>query len=476
MPRSRLKSLVSVTVFLALLIIGSISYVGWRQSVAGVQARLAAPLTYIGIRTPLTLNLTATRGGIAALEVRLLQGTKKATLFQKTFDPPLSKQQRIEVIAEGKTLGLREGTATLEVFARDGFWRPLRIDDRPVLVQPVTLDLTPPTLELLSATQYLAQGGGGVVVFRSRGAARTGVSVADIFFPGFPVGDPGSGTYVALVAIPYDLPPTTSLVANATDEAGNRASRSAPSEIKPRRFPSGTVEITEEFFRRKLLELLPERSSVPDDRLLDAFLEVNRDKRRQAEETKHQIAAKTEATPLWQGAFLQPRNTKVFSNFAETRTYRFRGQDVDTQVHFGYDLASLRESPVPAANSGVVVFAGPLTIYGNTVVVDHGLGLQTFYAHLSRIDVNVGDRVERGQELGRTGASGLAIGDHLHYEVLIHGISVTPLEWWDAKWIRDHILKPLREANVALLGADEIKAEPAAPPKPPRPRRSRAVR
>lgn len=476
MSRSGRTRLVSVTLFLALFIIGSVSYLGWRQSVAGVQARLAAPLAYIGLRTPFTLDLRATRGGIAALEVRLLQGTKKTALFQKTFDPPLSNHQQVEITVEGKTLGLREGAATLEVFAGDGFWRPLRIDDRPVLVQLVTLDLTPPTLELLAATQYLAQGGGGLVVFRSKGAARVGVKAGGIFLPGFPVGDPGSGTYVALVAVPYDLPPTTALLLTATDEAGNFASRSVPSEIKPQRFPTGTVEISEEFLRRKLPELLPERTGSSDDQLLEAFLEVNRDKRRQAEETKRQIAARTQAAPLWHGTFLQPRNTKVFSNFAETRAYRFRGQDVDTQVHFGYDLASVRESLAPAANSGVVVFAGPLTIYGNTVVVDHGLGLQTLYAHLSRIDVKVGDRVERGQELGRTGTSGLAVGDHLHYEVLIHGISVTPLEWWDAKWIRDHILKPLHEANVALIGSDESKDEPAMTRESPGPRRSRTLR
>ena len=109
---------------------------------------------------------------------------------------------------------------------------------------------------------------------------------------------------------------------------------------------------------------------------------------------------------------------------------------------------------MPAANRGTVVFAGPLTIYGNTVVLDHGLGLQTLYAHLSLIDVKEGQTVDKGTVLGRTGSSGLALGDHLHYEVLIHGISVTPLEWWDGRWIRDHILKPLREANVALIEGD----------------------
>jgi murein DD-endopeptidase MepM/ murein hydrolase activator NlpD len=161
----------------------------------------------------------------------------------------------------------------------------------------------------------------------------------------------------------------------------------------------------------------------------------------------------------------------VFSNFAETRTYRYQGQDVDTQVHLGYDLASLKTSPVPAANSGIVVYAAPLSIYGNTVVIDHGWGLQTLYGHLSTLEVKEGDQVKKGQELGRSGATGLALGDHLHFEVLIQGVSVTPVEWWDGKWIRDHVGRPLREANIQLLQSDqpatseESTAAPAAPPR-----------
>ena len=106
---------------------------------------------------------------------------------------------------------------------------------------------------------------------------------------------------------------------------------------------------------------------------------------------------------------------------------------------------------MPAANKGVVVFAGPLTIYGNTIVVDHGWGLMTLYGHLSTIAVKMGDAVEKSQEMGRTGSTGLAIGDHLHYEVLVSGVSVTPLEWWDAKWIRDRFNGPLKAAGLAEI-------------------------
>src|SRR2546428_12086495 len=185
----------------------------------------------------------------------------------------------------------------------------------------------------------------------------------------------------------------------------------------PRRFRRDTIEVSDAFLNAKVPERLPQRPA--DQPLVEGFLTINRDQRKFAEEQKRRVALKTANKPLWEGAFLQPRNTKVFSNFAETRTYRYHGREVDTQVHVGDDLAAVRHGPVPAANGGVVVFAGPLSIYGNTVIVDHGLGLQTLYAHLSTIGVKEGDQVRQEQELGRSGDSGFAMGDHLHFEVLI---------------------------------------------------------
>jgi murein DD-endopeptidase MepM/ murein hydrolase activator NlpD len=339
---------------------------------------------------------------------------------------------------------------------------------------PVTLDFTPPTLEVLSSTRYLSRGGGGLVALRARGAARVGVAVGDLFFPGFPAGAADGGLYAALYALPWNLPPSSPITVSAQDEAGNAVSRALAVELRPRKFPMDTIDVSEQFLASKMPELLPERGAIPPDQLLAAFLTVNRDKRKEAEQTKRALAQKSKPTPLFEGAFLQPRNTKVFSNFAETRTYRYQGKEVDTQVHLGYDLASLKHSPVPAANSGVVVFAAPLNIYGNAVVVDHGWGLQTLYGHLSTIEVKEGDQVKKGQELGKTGATGLALGDHLHFEVLIQGISVTPVEWWDGKWIRDHVGRPLREANIPLLQSDQpdtaaAEERPSAPP----PRRRR---
>ena len=452
MPRSTFRFWFTIIVVPSFFVVGALGYFAWRQAVPGVRAALDPVPRWIGVRTPLAVDLRAARGGVRSAEIRLRQGSTKVVIVQQVFTGPPTNEQRVAFQVTGSTLGLREGTAALEVLARDGFWRPIRVDDRPILTASVTLDFTPPSLEVVAATRYWAQGGGGLVVLRSKGASHVAVTVGGNAFPAYPAGPSESSLFVDLVALAWNYEPGTPITAVAHDEAGNVTSRAVAVEVKTRRFKTDTIEIKDEFLERKLPELLPERAGTLTSRdLLGAFLTVNRDKRKQAEEAKRALAAKTQPRPLWEGAFVQPLNTKVFSNFAETRTYRYHGQDVDTKIHFGFDLAAVQHASVPADNSGTVIFVGPLSIYGNTVVVDHGLGLQTLYGHLSSIAVKEGDQVSKEQELGRTGSSGLALGDHLHYEVLINGVSVTPLEWWDARWVRDHVGRPLREASLPLI-------------------------
>jgi murein DD-endopeptidase MepM/ murein hydrolase activator NlpD len=107
----------------------------------------------------------------------------------------------------------------------------------------------------------------------------------------------------------------------------------------------------------------------------------------------------------------------------------------------------------------VVLFADDLGIYGNTVVIDHGLGIATLYGHLSSFSVAKGDQVRKEQELGRTGATGLAGGDHLHFEVRIHGEPVFPIEWLDAHWVGDHIDE---QVHFAIKQLNQAAAQAAA--------------
>ena len=139
-------------------------------------------------------------------------------------------------------------------------------------------------------------------------------------------------------------------------------------------------------------------------------------------------------------------NGKETASFGEERTYFYSGRVIDHQDHLGYDLAVTKHAPVPAANSGIVVFAGFFGIYGNAVVIDHGYGLQSIYGHLSSIAVTEGQDVSIGDIIGRTGETGLAGGDHLHFGTLLQGLPVDPREWWDGHWIRDRISRKLEWA------------------------------
>jgi murein DD-endopeptidase MepM/ murein hydrolase activator NlpD len=468
--RSRTKSWFVLVLVLLLAVVGSVSYLAWRQSVGGPRAVAQVPRV-IGHNAAFTVTLEAARGNVRRAVVRVVQAGTPITLA--TSEAP-ARRVELPVKVAATAAGLKEGAATLEVLAADDFWRPLRLKESAIVSQPVTIDLTPPRVEVLGSTRYVSPGGAVMIAFRAAEASRVDVSVGPRLFPSFPYGAADRGARVALIALPWDFAAGTPLTVTARDEAGNVATRTVPAELKPRAFPRDTITLTDAFLQAKVPELLPQRP--PSQTLIDGFLVINRDQRRQAEEEKVKIGARTADAPLWEGPFTQPRNTKVFSNFAEARTYVYQGKTVDTQVHVGFDLASTKQSPVPAANAGQVAVAGPLTIYGNTVIVDHGLGLQTLYAHLSSIDVKPGDKIARGQELGRSGTTGLAVGDHLHFEILVSGVSVTPIEWWDGKWIRDRVNKPLKEAGLPeIAGMGEVPDEPAGrsvvSPRPSRRRR-----
>jgi murein DD-endopeptidase MepM/ murein hydrolase activator NlpD len=145
---------------------------------------------------------------------------------------------------------------------------------------------------------------------------------------------------------------------------------------------------------------------------------------------------------------VQLGNSQVEASFADHRTYLYKGQEVDHQIHLGFDLAVTANVPVVAANSGMVINASWLGIFGNCVIIDHGMGVQSLYGHLSALDVKVGDTVAKGQVIGRSGMTGLAGGDHLHFTMLVGGHPVNPVEWWDTHWIQDRVDRKLHEASL----------------------------
>jgi murein DD-endopeptidase MepM/ murein hydrolase activator NlpD len=183
---------------------------------------------------------------------------------------------------------------------------------------------------------------------------------------------------------------------------------------------------------------------------VEKFLFVNRDLRRANYQKISEVCRDSDNKIYWEGAFLRLPNAANRAGYADHRTYFYQNKEIDRQVHLGIDLASLANSQVPAANSGVVAFAGTLGIYGGTVIIDHGFGLFSMYSHLSFIDVNAGDQLSKGQELGRTGSTGMAGGDHLHFSMLVDDTFVNPVEWWDESWIQNNVMSKIEQAKSSL--------------------------
>ena len=338
--------------------------------------------------------------------------------------------------------GLVSGEAELRITAdraRSWLRRPEPVVARTVM--PVRLE--PPALARRSPQVYVTQGGSAVVAYKvGPTAARDGVRVGEAWFPGYPLPGGQDGEKFAFFAAPHDLESGDAIRLVAIDDVGNETTARAIDRYAPRALTADTIRLSDGFMERVLPEILSRSSQVTGSGdLLQDYLTVNRELRR----LNAEALARLETTPelLWSRPFRQLPGTRTMAPYADRRTYVYNGQKVDQQDHLGFDLASVRQAPVLAANRGRVVLAEYFGIYGKTVVLDHGYGLMSLYAHLSEISATMDDLVERGAELGRTGETGLAGGDHLHFSMLLHGVQVNPLEWWDPHWIGDRIAAEL---------------------------------
>ena len=340
-----------------------------------------------------------------------------------------------------KALGLKEGNAVIVAEARDWSVRGFGDGNAATLEIPVRVDLRPPRISVANGITYLKRSGAGAAYYAvSEDAVSDGVQVGERVYRGFPRKGFGPQDRVALFAIARDQGADTQIRAFAEDRAGNRTAVGWSTELKDTVFPEEPIEL--DGIPKILNERVPDLAGAfgyDDADRVATFQKINSEGRAQNEARIREIVRESGAERLFEGAFLQMRNSKVTSRFAEHRTYSLKGEQISEAIHYGYDLAVNQNAPIEAANRGRVLFADELGIYGNCVILDHGLGLTSLYGHLSQIDVEAGQIVEKGARLGRSGQTGLAGGDHLHFAILVGETYVDPVEWWDAKWVREKI-------------------------------------
>jgi murein DD-endopeptidase MepM/ murein hydrolase activator NlpD len=420
-----------------------------------VQGEVPSPL-YLGKSAEVPLTVADPKSGLRRLLVVLNKDGKELVLADTVFPTsgPLglekTQQATTRIKIDPAAMGLADGKANLRIALWDHSWRNWWHGNLAEIQTEVIIDTRAPVIENLTPQNYVNQGGAGVAVYRlSEPCPTSGVRVGDHFFPGYGGQFADKAIHIAFLGVSHLQGNAAEIVLEAKDAAGNSGRTRWPYHFRKKAFKKDALQVSDSFINQILPEfqaLLPAASKVS---LKDQFLFINRNLR---EANYKQIVAatvKTEKAVLWKGPFLRLPNSAPRAGFADHRTYLYAGREIDQQDHLGVDLASLANSPVPAANSGVVVYTGFVGIYGQTIIVDHGLGVFSMYSHLSQIAVKPGERVAKEAIIGHTGSTGLAAGDHLHFSILIHHLFVDPIEWWDPHWIQDNITLKLDAARGA---------------------------
>jgi murein DD-endopeptidase MepM/ murein hydrolase activator NlpD len=380
----------------------------------------------------LAFKVTDQKSGVAEIKVEIIQQGRAISILSEQI-PKGSQTVERTIPMRPLPKGLKDGEATLKISAWDYSWNK----GNPVALEKnILIDTQPPQINVLGAQHYVNQGGAGMITLTSSEEIPVnGVQVGDLFFPGYAT---GKDRYLAYFALPPGASKDIAFNAVGEDAAGNRTKMAFRPNIKAKAFKKDDIQISDGFLKN-VIPYFTERDSNLRGSPVEIFLYLNQKQREIDHQQIKKICLETAPQPLWAGIFLRFPNSKPMASFAQERAYHYNGKEIDRQTHLGVDLASLGQSPVPAANSGRVAFAGPLGIYGNTVVLDHGCGLFSMYSHLSRIETEIKKQVRKGDSLGRSGSTGMAGGDHLHYAMLIHGVFINPIEWWDEHWIKDNI-------------------------------------
>jgi murein DD-endopeptidase MepM/ murein hydrolase activator NlpD len=396
---------------------------------------MPASISTIGQSTPIQVRVHDPRG-IRKIAAFVEQNDVRLPVWESTQVSSAPDSNWNFAVGAKTTPQLRDGDAKLVIEATSNDFLRKTVQWE----HDVNIVTRPPSLNVDADQHYLYLGMADLATFNVAGGwTEAGVRVGDQTFRAWPMpgGKPGM---FSLFAFAWNMPPNTAPVVYASVGPGSEVTSPIVFQFPKKEQPRYTVhdlQINDTFLQKVVNELDPSGSGDPVAR----FVKINGTMRHENNKTLADLRLKTADRFLWSQPFARQAHAQAEATFADLRNYIYHGKKIDQQVHLGYDLAVTQHVGVEASNDGRIVYAAPLGIYGNCIVIDHGYGLQTIYGHLSRIDVHEGDMVKRGQVMGLSGQTGMAGGDHIHFAMQLDGIQIDPKEWWDPHWIHDHIAR-----------------------------------
>ncbi|MBQ7586330.1 MAG: M23 family metallopeptidase [Desulfovibrionaceae bacterium] len=431
----RFRTICSTTLFLTVFFALFFGGYAFFKDLDGPEISFTPDTGRISPASSLTIHLKDP-SGIQAVQVGIRKNNVLTTIFKQSFTN-IENSQNVEV--SFKDVQLREGAVDLEIRATDASKAGFGQGNTKTVLLPFRFDVKPPHIAVKTVAPIVRRGGSACVRYVVDEEVKTsGVTINSFFVPGFLQKD---GSYICFFPFPYSMTAQDfkkAVKITAVDMAGNVTQNQLSVVAYERRFRTDKLDLSDDFLhnvQQKLKNLCPKAENP-----LDCYLTINNEERSKNANQLFEIGKDTAQAMLWEGPFIRLPRSAARAGFADHRLLIYKNKQVGESYHLGFDFASIRNAEIPAANNGRVVFTGEMGIYGNLVVIDHGLGVMSLYSHLSEILTQKGAIITKGQTIGRTGTTGLAFGDHLHFGMLVGGIEVTPLEWIDAKWINDTIM------------------------------------
>jgi murein DD-endopeptidase MepM/ murein hydrolase activator NlpD len=407
---------------------------------------------YITLKKPLKLTISD-ESAIKAYKVELISDDGRNTLVENVLMIP-KESVELSVKLPRSLFRSKSDKVTLVVYAQDGSKWNFFEGNKVAYKKEFIIDKKSPKVTIINNSYKIRKGGSALVVFSAEDENLESLYIETNFGKKFkPQPFYKNGYYTSLLAWPI-MQNTFNAMVVAVDKAGNVSKKSIPLYLKDKYYKVSKIKLSDKFLHGKIEQLAQEFEETQGvESQIDKFKIINEDVRAKNEKLIHNITSKVsdkKVNTFKQNRFYPLKNGAVVASFGDHRKYYYGDKLISESYHLGLDLASVKHGPIKTQNNAEVVYSDYNGLYGNMPILHHGMGLYTLYGHCSHVDVAEGNSVTPGEKIANTGKSGYAMGDHLHFGVLVQGIEVRPEEWMDSDWMNENITKVMNSAKKTI--------------------------
>ena len=417
---------------------------------------LVPGILYSNLKNPISIRVKDDENSLKSVEILLFKDNNETPKLIASEKISNLKDINLQIPLPKPSYKEKINSLTLEIIAKDSsFWNFFMGNEARKKVV-ILVDDTAPKISILSNSYQIEQGGAAAVVFKVSDTNLKEVFIrtnkGKIFKATPYVKD---GYYASLVAWDAKEEFFRAYV-EAFDSAGNFSKENIRFYFKNRKYRVSNIKLSDKFLDGKI-EFLADKYAPKNENLsrYEKFKFVNETLRASNEQIIHELASNVLEDKIDDfnlNLFLPLKNAMKVADYADHRFYSYNDKFISESYHMGLDLASVANANIISNNDGKVVFARENGIYGLNLMLYHGFGLYSLYGHCSVKNVDENESVAKQSIIAKTGASGLALGDHLHFEILVQGVSVRPEQWQDKKWIENNIYQVLKEGKKMILG------------------------